>query len=200
MTQRDRDQLVTLHKAQKKLITQREAAKELDVTARHLRRFVEAPESGKAIERSSTDCAAKLPIDGLAVDKRDLIFQILSEDVYRGFGPTLASEFARQGRHSDWPRSTAEAHERSGPVASPAHEDKAHVWRERRMRFGELVQWDMSDHDWLEGRGPRLYLIQCRRCKQPADGTLCTARLERGDRCGVRAVASALRAMVAPDV
>jgi len=34
-----------------------------------------------------------------------------------------------------------------------------HVWRPRRSRFGELVQWDTSDHDWLEGRGERLYLI-----------------------------------------
>jgi hypothetical protein len=24
---------------------------------------------------------------------------------------------------------------------------------------GELVQWDTSDHDWLEGRGEKLYLI-----------------------------------------
>jgi hypothetical protein len=24
---------------------------------------------------------------------------------------------------------------------------------------GELVQWDTSEHDWLEGRGERLYLI-----------------------------------------
>ena len=30
---------------------------------------------------------------------------------------------------------------------------------ERRSRRGELVQWDTSDHDWLEGRGERLYLI-----------------------------------------
>ena len=24
---------------------------------------------------------------------------------------------------------------------------------------GELVQWDASEHDWLEGRGEKLYLI-----------------------------------------
>jgi hypothetical protein len=37
--------------------------------------------------------------------------------------------------------------------------ERAHLWRPRRSRFGELVQWDTSEHDWLEGRGPRLYLI-----------------------------------------
>lgn len=37
--------------------------------------------------------------------------------------------------------------------------EEVHPWRPRRSRFGELVQWDTSDHDWLEGRGERLYLI-----------------------------------------
>jgi hypothetical protein len=37
--------------------------------------------------------------------------------------------------------------------------EEVHVWRTRRSCFGELVQWDTSDHDWLEGRGARLYLI-----------------------------------------
>jgi hypothetical protein len=36
---------------------------------------------------------------------------------------------------------------------------KVHTWRARRSRCGELVQWDTSEHDWLEGRGPKLYLI-----------------------------------------
>jgi len=31
--------------------------------------------------------------------------------------------------------------------------------RERRPRFGELIQIDGSPHDWLEGRGPRCTLI-----------------------------------------
>jgi hypothetical protein len=28
-----------------------------------------------------------------------------------------------------------------------------------RSGFGELVQWDTSEHDWLEGRGPVRYLM-----------------------------------------
>jgi transposase len=32
-------------------------------------------------------------------------------------------------------------------------------WREPRAREGQMMQFDTSDHDWLEGRGPRLYLI-----------------------------------------
>ena len=37
---------------------------------------------------------------------------------------------------------------------------EVHVWRPRRTGFGELVQWDTSDHDWLEGRGPVRYLVR----------------------------------------
>ena len=35
-----------------------------------------------------------------------------------------------------------------------------HGWRPRRSAFGELVQWDTSEHDWLEGRGPVRYLVR----------------------------------------
>jgi transposase-like protein len=39
------------------------------------------------------------------------------------------------------------------------HVERTHVWRARRARYGELVQWDTSEHNWLEGRGEKLYLI-----------------------------------------
>jgi len=44
-------------------------------------------------------------------------------------------------------------------AASLAANQAVHQWRERRACFGELVQWDTSVHDWLEGRSERLYLI-----------------------------------------
>ena len=37
---------------------------------------------------------------------------------------------------------------------------EAPLWRPRRSAFGELVQWDTSEHDWLEGRGPVRYLVR----------------------------------------
>lgn len=37
--------------------------------------------------------------------------------------------------------------------------ERVHLWRPRRARYGELVQWDTSEHNWLEGRGEKLYLI-----------------------------------------
>ena len=38
---------------------------------------------------------------------------------------------------------------------------EVHQWRPRRSHYGELVQWDTSDHDWLEGRGePVRHLVR----------------------------------------
>ena len=38
---------------------------------------------------------------------------------------------------------------------------EVHEWRPRRSAYGELVQWDTSDHEWLEGRGePVRYLVR----------------------------------------
>ena len=59
------------------------------------------------------------------------------------------------------------AHRLRGRPSNRAHQAKTqrraklkrvHVWRARRRQRGELVQWDTSEHDWLEGRGPKLYL------------------------------------------
>src|SRR3972149_4879446 len=49
----------------------------------------------------------------------------------------------------------------AAPVGRPRRQRVEHIhqWRPRRSQMGELVQWDTSEHDWLEGRGERLYLI-----------------------------------------
>ena len=81
--------------------------------------------------------------------------------MYRGFGPTLASEYlGKQHRHRGEPGDVAAVDGQSQAVASRKQRmEKVHQWRPRRSRFGELVQWDTSDHDWLEGRGESIYLI-----------------------------------------
>ena len=36
---------------------------------------------------------------------------------------------------------------------------KHRSWREPKPKEGMMLQYDTSDHDWLEGRGPRIKLI-----------------------------------------
>ena len=50
---------------------------------------------------------------------------------------------------------------RLAAAATRARVGETHFWRARRSGYGELVQWDTSNHDWLEGRGePVRYLVR----------------------------------------
>jgi len=46
-----------------------------------------------------------------------------------------------------------------GSYTEQRRHPKHRQWREPSSREGQMVQFDTSDHDWLEGRGPKLYLI-----------------------------------------
>jgi hypothetical protein len=87
--------------------------------------------------------------------------EILSAPVCQGFGPTLAAEYLRKKHGIEASRETVRKWMIRGKLwrGKRAKVKEVHTWRPRRSRFGELVQWDTSDHDWLEGRGERLYLI-----------------------------------------
>src|SRR2546425_11074718 len=79
-----------------------------------------------------------------------------------GYGPTLASE-RLQHKHqiTIGRKALRQLMSQAGLWRARRHTREAvHLWRERRSRFGELVQWDSSTHDWLEGRGPQLKLIR----------------------------------------
>ena len=77
------------------------------------------------------------------------------------FGPTLAAEYLEQEHELKVSRETLRKWMRKAGLWKARHQriGQVHVWRARRSCVGELVQWDTSDHDWLEGRGPRIYLI-----------------------------------------
>jgi hypothetical protein len=87
--------------------------------------------------------------------------KILSAPVYEGFGPTLASEYLLNKHGIEASKETVRQWMIRGKLwrAKAEKVKKVHAWRPRRSRFGELVQWDTSTHDWLEGRGETVYLI-----------------------------------------
>jgi len=160
MTQRDRDRLVALKKAKKKLITQRQAAEELGQTERHIRRLL--VKLGKQGDGAVVDARRGRPSNRKLDDKvKTKALRMLKQEMYRGFGPTLASEYLAQQRQITVSRETVRAWMIQAGLWRPKQQrvKQIHVWRERRDRWGELVQWDTSEHEWLEGRGEKLYLI-----------------------------------------
>src|SRR5205085_8831615 len=92
MTQADRDRLVALKKAKKKLITQREAAEELGLSIRQVKRLLYAlkKRGDKAVIHGLRGKRSNRRIEE-SVEKEPV--KILSAEVYKGFGPTLAAEY-----------------------------------------------------------------------------------------------------------
>jgi biotin operon repressor len=160
MTQAERDTLVALKKAKKKLITQKEAAEELGITERHVRRLL------RELKRRGDQVVAHglrgLPSNRkISADTERKAVAILSLPVYRGFGPTLATEYLAEKHGIAVSRETVRRWMMEAKLwrGRKQHVEEIHEWRPRRSRVGELVQWDTSNHDWLEGRGERILLI-----------------------------------------
>jgi hypothetical protein len=91
MTQRDRDRLVALKKAKKGVITQRQAAKEMGQSERHVRRLLKQLKirGDKAIVHALRGRRSNRKVDEKL---RQTALEILGRKVYAGFGPTLAAE------------------------------------------------------------------------------------------------------------
>ena len=160
MTQAERDRLVALKKAKKKLITQKQAAEEIGVTERQVRRLLRKlrRRGDQAVIHELRGRASnrKLPAE---LEQRAI--SILSDPVYRGFGPTLASEYLHKLHKITVSKETLRQWMAKAGLwrAGQFRVMEVHQWRPRRSRCGELVQWDTSTHDWLEGRGETIYLI-----------------------------------------
>jgi hypothetical protein len=160
MTQAERDRLVTLKKTQKRLIKQKDAAADLTVSVRQVQRLLKDLKArgdrvavhGLRGQRSNHRIGEKIEAKAVA---------ILKQEVYRGFGPTLASEYLRKKHGIEASRETVRHWMKEAGLwrAKRQRIEEVHIFRPRRSRCGELVQWDTSDHEWLEGRGERLYLI-----------------------------------------
>ena len=160
MTQRDRDRLIALKKAKKGLITQRQAAEEIGQTERHIRRLLvklknegdQAVVHGRLGKRSNRELDEKSQAKAVT---------ILGQEKYHGFGPTLASEYLGKHHQISVSRETVRAWMIEARLWQPRKQrvERIHPWRQRRSRCGEMVQWDTSEHPWLEERGPKLYLI-----------------------------------------
>jgi len=79
---------------------------------------------------------------------------------YKGFGPTLASEKLGVRDGIVVSRETVRKWQIEEGLRSVRRRGVTHRrWRPRRSCFGELVQMDTSEHDWLEGRGEECVLI-----------------------------------------
>src|SRR5437667_5379087 len=87
---------------------------------------------------------------------------ILQDPDWHDFGPTLAAEQLAKLHQIQVGKETLRGWMTEAGLWKPGSRkiQEVHCGRPRRTAFGELVQWDTSDHDWLEGRGPVRYLVR----------------------------------------
>jgi hypothetical protein len=160
MSQVERDRLMILKQARKKQITQKQAAEQMEVTERQVRRLLRRL-------RQVGDRAVIHTLRGQPSNRKmneateQEAIQILTDPIYTGFGPTLASEYLLKRHSLKVSRETLRKWMSEAGLwkARKRRVEEIHVWRERRSCLGEMLQWDTSEHDWLEGRGEKMYLI-----------------------------------------
>jgi hypothetical protein len=159
LSTKERDRLKVLHAVRQGYWRQRQAARQLGITDRWVRKLL------VRLKREG-DRGVVHRLRGRASNRRlpeSVRRQALKlvQAKYRDFGPTLACEYLGKDHALKVSKETL----RQWLVAAGLRRAKrrkveeVHVWRPRRSCRGELVQWDSSEHDWLEGRGPKLYLV-----------------------------------------
>lgn len=159
LSREDRDRLKVLHEAKQGQLTQREAGEQLGLSERWVRALL-------ARVRWRGDAGLVHGLRGrpsnrkLAEKERQRAVKLF-EARFRDFGPTLAAEHLAKDHHLGVSKETLRHWliEAGLWKARKRRVEEVHVWRPRRSCWGELVQWDTSEHDWLEGRGPQLYLL-----------------------------------------
>ncbi len=159
MSQKEAKQAQILALLKEHRISQQEAARRMGITTRQTRRLAKryqqeglsglvSKKRGRASNRRLNDAIRTTAIDLIGTH-------------YRDFGPTLACE-KLSGIH-DVQLSVESTRQimikagywrpkKGGTVC-------AHPMRERRARFGELIQIDGSPHDWFEGRSANCTLL-----------------------------------------
>jgi len=156
---KERDRLKVLHEVQGGHLTQGEAAGHLGISDREVRRLLAriAAEGDRGVVHRLRGKASNRR---LAESLRSRALKLVKTK-YRDFGPTLACEYLAQDDALEVSKETLRGWMMAAGLRRGKRRqvEEVHVWRRRRSCRGELVQWDTSVHDWLEGRGPRLYLV-----------------------------------------
>ena len=157
LSQRELDTLKVLAAVRDGQRSQVEAARLLGMTPRHVRRLLRKLQDGG-------DAALAHGLRGQPSnrqspeDLRQRVLRAYRAD-FHDFGPTLACEkLAERGLHLS--RETLRRWLIEEGLWQPRQRRDTHRRRRaRRACFGELVQMDTSIHNWLEGRGEAMVLV-----------------------------------------
>jgi len=155
-TQEELKALHVIRKAIDKVITQKEAAEAIDLSERQVRRKItrirEEGDRGIINRLRGRPSNRKLSCK----DKALRFFK----DKYPDFGPTLAAEKLFERDKIKVNDETLRLWLIEEGIPYKKRKARPHrQWRERKECFGQMIQMDGSEHDWLEERGPKLIFM-----------------------------------------
>jgi len=162
MSQEERDWLAWLKRAQDRVVTQRQAAEKMGVSDRWVRKLL-------VRMKTEGDAVVVHGLRGRSSNRRideqtqARVVELLKQPEWYDFGPTFASQQLAKRHGINVSKETVRAWMAVAGLwkSRPRKLGEKHLWRPRRSGYGELVQWDTSNHDWLEGRGEAVrYLVR----------------------------------------
>ena len=159
MSNREITRLEAMQRIKDKRLTQKEAARMLDLSVRQIKRLYRAykAQGARGLVSQRRGKPSNNRLDAETQQKAiDLIYER-----YRDFGPTLAHEKLTEKHNLRISRESVRGIMIAEGMwkAKRAKQPSTHQMRERRACFGELVQIDGSDHAWFEDRGPKCTLL-----------------------------------------
>lgn len=153
MTLKQLGRLDVIHRAKRREITQKVAAKMLQVTDRTVREYLQRLElEGPGFLRHGL---RDRPSNNCIPDGERHRIESLLRNRYPDFGPTLATEKLRELHGIERNRKTVQRIQVSLGLWKPrrVRQQAVHrAYRTPRFTFGELIQFDGSYHFWLEMR------------------------------------------------
>ena len=159
MSAEERERLVVIRRVVGRELDQARAAELLDIGVRQVKRLIRAyrqrGDRGLVSARRGKPSNNRLPAATVSGVERAL------RERYADFGPTLAVEKLAAIEGLSVSKETVRQLQIRLGLWRPKRRREKRVFqiRERRARFGELIQIDGSPHAWLEDRAPKCTLI-----------------------------------------
>ena len=160
LSQRERDRTAVLRQVRDGLVTARQGAELVGLTPRQFRR----------VRRKWERDGDRAVVHGLrgrpsnhasAPEVRAWALERARDPVFRDFGPTLLAEhLSRNSEGHEVKASTLRLWMIYDDLWEPKRRKARHrKARPRRAAYGELIQWDSSEHAWFEDRAPGRFVL-----------------------------------------
>lgn len=162
MSQKERDRLHWLKQVRAGELTQRVGAERMGVTERWVRELLRRYEE-VGDEVVVHGLRGRVSNRRIAAEVREEALRLVGQPEWHDFGPTFAAEQLAKRHGIEVSKETLRGWMMAAGLwrGRRRRVEEIHRWRPRREAWGELVQWDTSEHDWLEGRGePVRYLVR----------------------------------------